>query len=133
MWSRMARDLLLDTSVIVYYLRGDPAARRVLASAGRVFVPSIAMGELFYGAERSNQRVSKLAEAESLAAGNNVLDCDLETARRYGEIQHQLRRKGRPIPDNDIWIAAIAQQHELTVATRDGHFREIEDLDLLTW
>jgi tRNA(fMet)-specific endonuclease VapC len=129
----MARELLLDTSVIVYYLRGDPAARRVLASAGRLFVPSIAMGELFYGAARSNQRVSKIAEAESFAAGNDVLDCDLETARQYGEIQHQLRRKGRPIPDNDIWIAAIAQQHELTVATRDAHFREIEDLDLLTW
>ncbi|HEX8831103.1 MAG TPA: type II toxin-antitoxin system VapC family toxin [Longimicrobium sp.] len=129
----MAGEVLLDTSVIVAYFRGDTAVQRVFGSAGRVFVPSIAMGELFLGAERSNQREAKLAQAEAFAAGTTVLACDLETARQYGEIQHQLRRKGRPIPENDVWIAAIAQQHELPVATRDAHFQEIEDLDLLAW
>ncbi len=129
----MAREILFDTSVIIAYFRGDPAAHHIIGSVSRMLVPCIAMGELYFGAERSRRRESKLAEAESFVAGATVLACDLETARQYGEIQHQLRAKGRPIPDNDIWIAAIAQQHDLTVATRDAHFSEIEDLDLLAW
>jgi tRNA(fMet)-specific endonuclease VapC len=44
-----------------------------------------------------------------------------------------LRAKGRPIPENDIWIAAIAKQHELTLVSRDDHFKEIEDFLTLTW
>jgi len=129
----MAGEILLDTSVIIDLLRGDGATQRIVGFAGRVFVPSIAMGELYFGAERSNRRDSQLAEAESFVSGATVLACDLQTARQYGEIRNHLRLKGRPIPDNDIWIAAIAQQHELPVATRDAHFQEIEDLDLLTW
>jgi len=56
-----------------------------------------------------------------------------ETAWRYGEIKSSLRAKGRPLPDNDIWIVSIARQHQLTVATRDAHFGEIPGLALLSW
>jgi len=44
-----------------------------------------------------------------------------------------LRKKGRPIPENDIWIAAIAFQHDLTLVSRDEHFEEVEDLKLEKW
>lgn len=77
------------------------------------------MGELFFGAERSKRREAKLAEAEAFAGDSEVRPCDLETARHYGVIENALRAEGRPIPDNDIWIAALAQQHELIVVTRD--------------
>jgi len=63
----------------------------------------------------------------------SVLICDTETSRQYGEIKNLLRAKGRPIPENDIWIAAIAKQHELTLVSRDEHFKEIEDFLTLTW
>jgi tRNA(fMet)-specific endonuclease VapC len=48
-------------------------------------------------------------------------------------IKSHLRAKGRPIPENDIWIAAVAMQHRVTVVSRDPHFKEIADLDLQVW
>lgn len=62
-----------------------------------------------------------------------MLDCDTETAKVYGIIKNALRTKGKPIPENDIWIAAIALQHDVTLVTRDAHFGAIDGLDLQTW
>ena len=55
------------------------------------------------------------------------------TARRYGTIKNELRRKGRPIPENDIWIAATAIEHALVLVTRDDHFRETDGLEIEAW
>jgi len=62
-----------------------------------------------------------------------LLPCDSTTSRFYGEIKTWLRRKGRPLPENDIWIAASAMQHSLPLVTRDAHFEEIEHLELVRW
>jgi tRNA(fMet)-specific endonuclease VapC len=129
----MAGELLLDTSILVDILAGSRTAQNVVSDSTRAYVPSVAMGELFFGAERANRRAVELARVERFAISNEVLPCDLVTARFYGEIRDALRRKGRPIPDNDIWIAALAQQHDLTLATRDAHFREVDALSLLSW
>jgi tRNA(fMet)-specific endonuclease VapC len=129
----MAGELLLDTSVIVDALAGNRDAQSLISGSSRSYVPSVTMGELYFGAECSHQRVAELARAEFFAVTSSVLPCDLATARLYGQIRCALRRKGRPIPENDIWIAALAQQHDLTLATRDAHFREIDALPLLSW
>jgi tRNA(fMet)-specific endonuclease VapC len=54
-----------------------------------------------------------------------ILNVTEETALRYAEVDVYLRKKGRPIPRNDVWIAAVALEHGLQVLTLDGHFREI--------
>jgi tRNA(fMet)-specific endonuclease VapC len=59
--------------------------------------------------------------------------CDTETARRYGEVKNKLKLKGRPLPENDVWIAALALQHDLTLVTRDAHFQEVESLKTAAW
>ncbi|MCA9183212.1 MAG: hypothetical protein KDA51_17235 [Planctomycetales bacterium] len=59
--------------------------------------------------------------------------CDDGTARIYAEIELSLRNKGRPIPDNGIWIAASAVQHLLTLVTRDEHFDSVDRLNLVRW
>jgi tRNA(fMet)-specific endonuclease VapC len=59
--------------------------------------------------------------------------CDRATARQYARISHQLRKKGRPIPQNDLWIAALAVQHHQTVLTRDAHFNHIDGLLIKSW
>lgn len=59
-----------------------------------------------------------------------IVPCDQATAEKYGRIRHALKVNGRPIPDNDIWIAALAIQHSLTLVTRDAHFQEVESLSL---
>jgi tRNA(fMet)-specific endonuclease VapC len=128
----MAGSLLLDTSFIIALFARDSDAERVVAAASELFLPSIALGELLYGAEHSTRRAENLAQVEGFAASAAILPCDAETAWHYGEIKSSLRRRGRPIPDNDIWIASIARQHRLTVATRDAHFGEMPGLVLVS-
>ena len=62
-----------------------------------------------------------------------VLASDADTAREYGVIKSTLQEKGQPIPENDIRIAAIARQHDLTLVTRDGHFKEVVHLKIEMW
>ena len=129
----MAGRLLLDTSVVVDLFHGDTAAQQRTAAAEEVFLSTVALGELYYGAERSNRRSELLGQVEALASAVTVLPCDHETARVYGSIKQSLRLKGRPLPENDVWIAAVALQHHLVLATRDSHFLEIEGLKLERW
>ena len=62
-----------------------------------------------------------------------MLPCNTDTARIYGDIKNSLKEKGQPIPENDIWIAAIAQQYTLTLATKDIHFEAVENLKVEIW
>lgn len=124
---------LLDTNIIIALFAKDSNVLCELTKATEVFVPAIVLGELFYGAAKSSQRQANNARIEEFAAGAAVMACDVSTAREYGRIKNDLRVKGRPIPENDIWISAIASQHGLTLITRDGHFDEVSNLSVATW
>ena len=77
---------------------------------------------------------SKICGApKELAQDCEILDVSIETARQYGIIKSELRRKGTPIPNNDIWIAALTQQYDAAVATRDQHFDAVEHLEVVHW
>ena len=65
--------------------------------------------------------------------GKLLLDTNIVIAIEYGQIKNNLRAKGRPIPENDIWIAALAKQYGLTLVTRDGHFGEVDGLAIEAW
>ncbi len=107
--------------------------RGSFAQAGEVFVPSIVVGELYYGARKSVRTTENLSRIDELVAESAMMVCDAETAQHYGEVKNKLRLKGRPLPENDIWIAALALQHNLTLVTRDAHFQEIENLRVVAW
>jgi len=129
----MSGRYLLDSNIIIALFADEVAIKDSLAKAEEVFVPSIAIGELYFGARKSVRTRDNLARIDEFAANNVVLGCDTDTARRYGEIKAGLRLKGNPLPENDIWIAAIALQHGLTMITRDTHFNEIENLKIVVW
>jgi tRNA(fMet)-specific endonuclease VapC len=129
----MSGRYLLDTNIIIALFADEASVRTNLAQAEEVFIPSIAIGELYYGARKSGRTQENLARVDELVANSAVLGCDAETARRYGEVKNGLRLKGRPLPENDIWIAALALQHNLTLVTRDAHFQEVENLQAVTW
>jgi len=74
-----------------------------------------------------------MEKIDKFVVGAAVLLCDDQTARQYAKISLQLRKKGRPIPQNDMWIAALAMQHGLTLVTRDAHFSHIDGLLLKSW
>jgi tRNA(fMet)-specific endonuclease VapC len=125
--------VLLDTNIVIALFANEATVKTSLEQAHEVYVPSIVVGELCFGARKSGRIRDNLARIDEFVANNVVLECNTESARRYGEIKNALREKGRPIPENDIWIAAIALQHDLTLATRDMHFNEVEDLRIESW
>ena len=129
----MSGRYLLDTNIIIALFASDAAVKTHLAETDEVFISSIAIGELYFGARKLTRVQDNLARIDDFASNNVVLACDTETARRYGEMKERLRARGRPIPENDIWIAAIALQHELTLATRDAHFEAVDGLRLAAW
>jgi tRNA(fMet)-specific endonuclease VapC len=129
----MSGKYLLDTNIVIALFKNDPQVTMRLLTATEVFVPLAVLGELYYGAERSAQRDQNISRVDQFALDSAVLTCDLETARTYGAIKDSLRKKGTPLPENDVWIAAIALRYGLTVVTRDVHFAEISGLLLDKW
>lgn len=121
---------LVDTNVVIALFAGEPVIIEHLRHQSEVFLCVPVLGELSYGAQASARVESNLARLDQFAKALIVLPCDSETAAYYGSVKFHLRKKGRLLPENDIWIAAIAQQHDLTVVTRDTHFQEIENLNV---
>jgi len=124
---------MLDTNIVIALFADEPSVKDRLREAEAVFLASVVLGELYYGARKSRQVQENIARIDELAARSAVLSCDRETARLYGEVKDRLRQKGRPIPGNDIWIAAIALQNDLTLVARDAHFREVDGLQIEVW
>jgi tRNA(fMet)-specific endonuclease VapC len=124
---------LLDANAAVALVKGDVAIRQLVSQADDIHVSSIAIGELYYGAEKSGRVSANLREVDDFVKRYSMLACDTETARIYGHIRQQLRLKGRPIPDNDLWIAAVALQHGLILLTRDAHFNHVDGLTVRSW
>lgn len=98
-----------------------------------MYIPAIVAGEMYYGAQYSNQIEKNIQNINRLTEIYQVLNADASTAAVYGVIKAALRRKGKPIPENDIWIAAIAQQYSLALITRDKHFNEIDSITIVEW
>ena len=128
----MPGSVLLDTNAVIAFFLYDRAILQQFAD-DELFLCSTVLGELCYGAMKSAQPESNLARVEDFAASLPVLPCDSETARQYGFVKDRLRLKGRPIPENDIWVAAIAIQHGLAVASRENHFAEVDGLQVRRW
>lgn len=124
---------LLDTNILIALFAADQAVQQHLNERGEFYVPVIALGELYYGAMKSSRVEANIDRIDRLAASSLLLGCDNQTSRHYGEIKKNLRVKGRPIPENDIWIAAVAKQHDLTIVSRDAHFKEVESIGVEQW
>jgi tRNA(fMet)-specific endonuclease VapC len=124
---------LLDTNIIIALLEGDDAVLSHLDLAAEVFIPAVALGELFFGAAKSGRPSENTARVERFASGRAIVSSDIDVAREYGKLKQYLKKKGRPLPENDIWIAAAAKCHGMVLVTRDRHFREVEDLPTADW
>jgi tRNA(fMet)-specific endonuclease VapC len=124
---------LLDTNAIVALQKEDPAFLALLQQGDDLFIPAVVIGGLYYGAANSGRVIENTKVIDDLVAENVILGCDTASAKLYGQIRHQLRLKGRPLLENDIWIAAITMQHGLTLVTRDAHFQEIAGLTVQSW
>jgi len=116
--------ILLDTSAYVAFMSGHPRAVDAVREAEEVFLSATVLGELLAGfaggnrRERNERQLAKFVESSRVG----IVDVDDDTATRYAAIHAALRVAGKPIPTNDLWIAASAMQHGLHVLTLDAHF-----------
>jgi len=125
--------ILLDTNAFTQYLRGDQRVFEALAKAGRVHLSIFTLGELFAGfrsgsKEKANRQMLETFLAKPVV---RVLEGTRETAEYFGLIKSALKRAGRPIPLNDVWIAAHALETGSVLVTYDAHFAVVPGLR--TW
>jgi predicted nucleic acid-binding protein len=125
--------LILDTNALSAAAECDPAALEVVASAERLSVPVIVLGEYRLGIAQSWYRTDYENWLREWIAAVAVLQIDEETSHFYAAIGLELKRKGKPIPANDLWIAALCRQHALPVVSRDRHFDVVAGIRRIDW
>jgi tRNA(fMet)-specific endonuclease VapC len=119
--------VLLDTSAYSALRRGHQPVLDVMRRSQTVAVSAVVLGELYSGFRAGDRWAENTAQVAQFLSKPSVrvLNVTEETALRYAEVDVYLRTKGRPIPRNDVWIAAVALEHGLQLLTLDDRFREI--------
>jgi len=127
------RQLLIDTNIYSYALKGDDNVVEVLKKAEKIGFSVISIGELLSGFKGGGREKKNREELETFLDSPRVVvySVNEDTSEFYAEILHNLRKIGRPVPTNDIWIAAVAFQNGLRLFTKDTHFKEISGLSLV--
>ena len=120
-------DIFFDTSAYSAFKRGNLKIIDVTRIAQKIYLNSIVIGESLSGFKMGNQEAKNRKEflefLDSPRVG--ILDIKRDTSERYAEILCYLRKKGTPIPTNDIWIAATVMENGLRLLTTDKHFQRI--------
>lgn len=128
-----ASGLILDTNAVSSLAKQVPGIKTVLNAAASLVIPVPVIGEYRFGIAQCDRRASLAKWFESFLADCLVLDITDETANYYAAIRLELGRIGKPIPTNDIWIAALCRQHNFPLLSRDRHFDVVSGLKRLEW
>jgi tRNA(fMet)-specific endonuclease VapC len=115
------------------FVDGDFHLAAIVGLQARAALPVIVLGEFRYGIAGSRHRKAYEAWLQENVPLFEVLDITGRTASVYAELRAQLKQAGRPIPANDLWIAALALEHRMPVLTRDAHFEAIPKLRSIAW
>ena len=125
---------VIDTNIVIPFLNGDSKIVARFKNLKEVQIPYVVVGELLFGALKSYNSEKNISLINSFVGTHcRVLYPSYETLRRYGQIKKALVEKGKPIPENDIWISAVAFENGFTLVSRDKHFKEVEGLTIEVW
>ena len=125
--------LILDTNALSAAADRDPGALEIVAAASELALPVIVLGEYRAGIQQSRHRADYEKWLHDWIAVVSVLVIDEETTNYYAAIRVELKKAGKPIPTNDVWIAALCRQHALPLLSRDGHFDLISGIRRIDW
>ncbi|MBP1742794.1 MAG: PilT protein domain protein [Deltaproteobacteria bacterium] len=129
------KSLLIDTNIYTYALKGDPEVVSVLQQAHEIGISAVSIGELLSGFKAGKKEQENRHELEEFLDSPRVrvYGIDEETAEFYAEVLNNLKKKGRPIPTNDIWIASLAFQHGQPLFSKDKHFEAVPGLVMVSY
>lgn len=125
--------MIIDTNALSALAEQDNGIMVLLKHTPRIYLPVICLGEYQFGLRGSRKRSNNQAFLNAFLERWPLLLIEQATAALYAEICHELKLAGRPIPSNDIWIAALARQHAMPVVTKDLHFDHVSGLERLAW
>ena len=125
--------MILDTNSLSALADGDEDLFNILRKDLRHHLPVIVLGEYRYGLKRSRERALREQWLDDLESCSDILVVTSETARSYAQIREELRTSGKPIPENDIWIAALCREHGLKIVSRDSHFDSVTGIERVFW
>ena len=124
---------LLDTNIVIAYSKKERIIVDRIKSLHDINISCITLGELYFGANLSAYKESNYNKIKEFLSETNLFDITSYTAYEYALIKAKIRSIGKPLPDNDLWIAAIAQEHNMTIVTRDKHFLELDFIKTEIW
>ena len=127
------KPLILDTNALSAAAEEHPGVTRVLAGAQQLALPVVVIGEYRFGIAQSRYRVRYRRWLDGLVADSRVLDVDEQTTHHYAAMGVELGQAGKPIPTNDLWIAALCRQHSLPLLSPDRHFDVVSGVRRLDW
>jgi predicted nucleic acid-binding protein len=125
--------VILDTNALSAFFDGEEAVVSRLAKAEAVHLPVIVMGEYRFGLRGSRMRKEREEKLLGFARTATVLPVLESTTTSYASIKHALKKAGSPIPENDIWIAALGLEYGLPVLSDDHHFDAVPQIRRISW
>ena len=125
--------LILDTNALSAFADGDTAIESIVRRAQEIAIPAVVLGEYRFGIAQSRQKKSYEKWLEQSLGEFRVLAVDEQTSRKYASLRLELKKMGKPIPSNDLWIAALTRQHALRLLSRDRHFDDVPGLMRIEW
>lgn len=125
--------MILDTNALSAFADEDPAILTFIAQAEQLAIPVIVLGEYRYGIAQSRNKGAYSIWLADLLSDCMVLEVNEKTTFHYADINIELKQAGRPIPTNDLWIAALCRQHRLPLLSRDRHFDFVSRNRRLEW
>jgi tRNA(fMet)-specific endonuclease VapC len=126
----MSGEIALDTSAAIHFLNGNLTITEKILALPDVILPIVVVGELLFGAENSSRPLQNLPRYLEFIAACKTVPLGRETAALYAQTRLTLKRKGRPIPMNDVWIAAQCLEHGWILVTNDTDFDAVDGLSL---
>jgi len=121
----------LDTNIVIRLFKNDPIITKTLVTVSTFCLPIPVIAELLFTARNSSRQKENLKVYNEFIDVCNVLNITRKTADHYSSIRLELKQKGRPIPENDLWIASICIEQNLPFVTGDAHFDNINDLKVI--
>jgi tRNA(fMet)-specific endonuclease VapC len=125
--------LIVDTNAVIAYREGIAEVCEIMDSADALFLPVIVVGELLYGAINSARPYENRQATDNLISISTLIFIDKPIAVQYANVRLALKKKGFPIPENDLWIAATCLEFDLPLLSSDRHFNYVPGLNVINW